>query len=396
MAASKRRLAAESEVIVGWPGHHTRASKVPSKLRYPPNNRNYRPLWGYEIKRMMPRLQWIKLGLDPTGNRQLLHGLALKPRDPRRMDFPPGVTAEQATTDYSRALKEHVFRFFRVEFGTRGFDEITFQFVVTVPGIWSADANRVTIECAKRAGLAAHLPIKLVSEPEAAAIHTIVCCPTNLRVGERFVLCDAGGVTVDLVAMDILEISPKTRLRQVLRNDGGLCGSTFLNRRFEALLRKKFENSVWDPISMSHAFAEFEEFKRHFTGETPMDHLFPVLGLPNNRRLKINKELLRVSTAEILTVFGPVCREVIALIQAQIRRCRGDVDAVVLVGGFGDSPYIRQQVRMALRQTNIRLITPGNGWTAVSTGTLRKVAFGNRICVDQMACHNYGVINTVP
>ncbi|KAJ5719865.1 hypothetical protein N7493_006743 [Penicillium malachiteum] len=79
---------AESELIVEWPGHPTEVSKVPSELRYASNPREYLPKWGYEIQTKLPRLQWIKLGLDPAGNKQLLHDLALKPRDQRRMDFP--------------------------------------------------------------------------------------------------------------------------------------------------------------------------------------------------------------------------------------------------------------------------------------------------------------------
>jgi molecular chaperone DnaK (HSP70) len=41
----------------------------------------------------------------------------------------------------------------------------------------------------------------LVSEPEAAMLHALKTVqPQNLKVGDNFVICDAGGGTVDLIA----------------------------------------------------------------------------------------------------------------------------------------------------------------------------------------------------
>ncbi|KAJ6015379.1 hypothetical protein N7540_009970 [Penicillium herquei] len=268
----------KSELVTGWPGSSATSDpldseseaefpKVPSELAYISNDEDCWPLWGYQIDPNMPRLQWIKLGLDPVGNDQLLRDLASKPRDPLWMYFPRHVTAKIATTDYLESLKHHLFDILELEYGRRGFEKFIFQFVVTVPGIWSAKAIGALLECAKNAGFDEELPIKLVSEPEAAAIHMVVCSQTDLQVGQRFILCDAGGGTVDLITVEIVEISPKTRLRQVVASTGGLCGSSFLNRGFEALLREKFKGPLWRPLPMSLAIAQFEEFKRGFTGQ---------------------------------------------------------------------------------------------------------------------------------
>ena len=90
--------------------------------------------------------------------------------------------------------------------------------------------------------------LHIITEPEAAAMYALdVMDPHNLKVGDTFVLCDAGGGTVDLISYTVSALKPILKITEASPGSGSLCGSTFLNRIFQKFLRDKFENDpTWD------------------------------------------------------------------------------------------------------------------------------------------------------
>ena len=59
-------------------------------------------------------------------------------------------------------------------------------------------------------------------------------------------------------------------------------------------------------------------------------------------------------------IFNPVIRETIGLVKDQIRATRREITAVLLVGGFGRSGYLRESLRKELG-SNIKVLVPQNG-----------------------------------
>jgi molecular chaperone DnaK (HSP70) len=105
-----------------------------------------------------------------------------------------------------------------------------------------------------------HPTISLVSEPEAAAIYALHGLdPHGLQIGDSFVLCDAGGGTVDLISYTIEALYPTLQIREAATGTGGLCGSTFLNKRFGEYLEAKLKNeSGWDAEVLAEAMERFD------------------------------------------------------------------------------------------------------------------------------------------
>ncbi len=67
------------------------------------------------------------------------------------------------------------------------------HFVLTVPAVWSDAAKMATLQAAEKAGMGTEHHVKLISEPEAAAVYTFKAIqPTQFKVGDNFVVCDAG------------------------------------------------------------------------------------------------------------------------------------------------------------------------------------------------------------
>lgn len=82
--------------------------------------------------------------------------------------------------------------------------------------------------------------LHIISEPEAAAVYALdVLDPHIIDIGDTFVLCDAGGGTVDLISYTVTALKPNLEINEATPGTGSLCGSAFLNRRFEKFLEDK-------------------------------------------------------------------------------------------------------------------------------------------------------------
>ncbi len=103
---------------------------------------------------------------------------------------------------------------------------------ITVPAVWSKKAQAKTRACAEAAGMGAGATLHIISEPEAAALHAVTALPHCLKTGETFIICDAGGGTVDLITYKVSALKPILELAEASPGSGSPCGSTILNRRF--------------------------------------------------------------------------------------------------------------------------------------------------------------------
>lgn len=173
-------------------------------------------------------------------------------------------------TDYLSAIGEHLRYTLREKLGEGVMRTIPLDLVVTVPAIWSDLAKQKTTQACQRAtgltGGAAALglgggQVTLVSEPEAAAIYALHGLdPHGLRVGDTFVVCDAGGGTVDLISYTITALKPVLEVREATPGSGALCGSTFLNRRFASFLTTKLgKEEGFDDELLAEALERFEK-----------------------------------------------------------------------------------------------------------------------------------------
>lgn len=63
-------------------------------------------------------------------------------------------------------------------------------------------------------------PVQLIKEPEAAALWTTKKLNVALNSGDVFVVCDAGGGTVDLVSYEVETTNPKLQVKEVVPGTG--------------------------------------------------------------------------------------------------------------------------------------------------------------------------------
>jgi len=127
-----------------------------------------------------------------------------------------------------------------------------------------------------------------VTEPEAAAQYTARFVRSTrgfefLREGSYFILCDAGGGTVDVVSYRVKKLYPSLELEQIGFPTARRCGSQFINFEFKKWLQKligeknyaaidpntvmgKITSHVTEGKAMRDLMTKFDNRKKRFTG----------------------------------------------------------------------------------------------------------------------------------
>ena len=171
------------------------ADKVPTELAY--NAVDGTVKWGYLLKPEDTSLRCIKLLLD---QRQTLPSWVTSDSLFDQLQS-SGKTPVRAVADYLTELHAIAIKEMTRRFGQQMMLTTRIEYVLTVPAVWSDSAKNATLQAAEKAGMGNKHELKLISEPEAAMLHALKTVqPQNLKVGDNFVICDAGGGTVDLIA----------------------------------------------------------------------------------------------------------------------------------------------------------------------------------------------------
>jgi hypothetical protein len=76
-------------------------------------------------------------------------------------------------------------------------------------------------------------------------------------VQKSFVVCDAGGGTVDCISYQIVKLSPRLTVKETTKGTGAKCGSSMLNKRFRRYIKQKFGEEYW-----AEAMDKFEQVYR--------------------------------------------------------------------------------------------------------------------------------------
>ncbi|KAJ4410459.1 hypothetical protein N0V91_001945 [Didymella pomorum] len=324
------------EIIKTWPGGNGITSdKVPTEIGYAeaqPSNGSTSSLetstkpaakvkWGFQFKPEETRLRCIKLFLDR--NQKLPHFVS--PLETAAQLRKYDKTVNEAVTDYLSQIYKHTMETLTKRYGETFMSLTKVQFVLTVPAVWSDSAKDATLKAAEKAGMGNRHDLKIISEPEAAAVYTLKAIqPNHLKVGDNFVVCDAGGGTVDLIAYKITQLAP-LRVEESAVGTGNLCGSAFLNYRFEDHVKQRIGTERYNWMREKKAktwnmgLKYFEEFvKRNFNEEEDSEVNVPFPGLPDDEEAGLDSGFLVMSSEQVKSIFDPVVQEVINLVEGQI------------------------------------------------------------------------------
>ncbi|KIJ47170.1 hypothetical protein M422DRAFT_164320 [Sphaerobolus stellatus SS14] len=365
--------------ILHWPGSFETFRKVPTCLLYDEHGRVL--AWGLEAKNASPmpgtlRCEWFKLFLEPKALRDESTIDSRLPRIP---------TSNDLIVDFLSCLWDYARQQITREIGAVA-DLDSADVWLTVPAAWDAKGCDIMREAAITAGLVQASRagdrnwrdrLRIITEPEAAAVHCAHLTGLHqLKPSQNFMICDAGGGTVDLAAYKIIGLLQNLEIAEIAARSGANCGSLFLDLRFRELVRTLLAEhpAHLDQASLAyfmHAFSETDKLAYqgesddntifHFTCFNTDDTDDPSVGLINGE-LAIPGNLLRRE------VFDPVVHQVLDLIEDQLKRVNQPLDALLLVGGFSGSEYLFKRVDAQFGRRIKVIARPSDADTATARG----------------------------
>ncbi|KAI0282749.1 hypothetical protein BGY98DRAFT_953377 [Russula aff. rugulosa BPL654] len=358
---SSRIAAGKVQQILHWPGSMETFRKVPTCLMY--DERGQVHSWGLEAKSANPppgyiKCEWFKLFLEP-------HALRDQSMvDPRLPPIPPGKKPLHLIIDFLCCMWEYAKEQITREIGAVA-DLDSADVWLTVPAAWDARGCDMMREAAISAGLVRNVSardrdwrdrLRIITEPEAAAVHCAYLTDLHkLKPSQIFMICDAGGGTVDLAVYQILGQLATLEIAEMCARSGANCGSLFLDLRFRELVRTLLADhpAHLDAASLAYFMHSFSETdKLAYRGEVDDHSTFnftcfnvedpddPRVGLVNGE-LSIPGNLLRHE------VFDPVVNQALELIEEQMKNVNQRIDALLLVGGFSGSGYLFKRVEVS-------------------------------------------------
>lgn len=296
----------EIHQLMDWP--KTTAEKIPSEVSY---QNDGTVSWGYDISPTARKLVWTKLELDeqrPSEElRMILEVLSgmgnldlARLRGNGGLPSYPGKDPVDIVADFLGKVREHTLIELARRYRPELLKTLPIDLVITVPAVWSDIAKDRTFRAVSKAGFnEQYFPslraTLMVAEPEAAAIYTLRSLKDSktgedILPGDCFVLCDAGGGTVDLISYRVKTVSPSFSVEEAAIGTGDKCGGSFVDRNFRTWLEKRLGPSDYEKIAgeegeigaggmmepkLMKMMKAFTVVKMTFTGD-PAEHFLPL------------------------------------------------------------------------------------------------------------------------
>ncbi|XP_061141486.1 heat shock 70 kDa protein 12A isoform X5 [Syngnathus typhle] len=293
------------------------------------------------------------------------------------------------------------------------FDNNDVRWVITVPAIWKMPAKQFMREAAYKSGLVPRdNPEQLIIalEPEAASIycrklrlHQMVdlnnqtAAPNGCSLtdnvdstmsqaspghGDRYVVVDCGGGTVDLTVHQIR--LPEGHLKELYKASGGPYGSLGIDYEFEKLLCQIFGQDFIDQFKIKRPAAwvdlmiAFESRKRAAAPgrANPLNINLPFSFIDYYKKFRghsvehalrksnvdfvkwSSQGMLRMSPDAMNSLFKPTVDHIIQHLNELFEKPEvSDIKFLFLVGGFAESALLQQAVQNML-QGRSRIIIP--------------------------------------
>lgn len=418
-----------------WPG--ASMQRVPSAISYSPTSPDkHCSQWGWSIDDDSKVLKWTKLELEPQDTatelaqlRELTKGLDLvrELRENETMglmnDVPEHITksAEDVVRDYLSKVSRVWYQHMKSQ-GRYTLERVPLDLVITHPATWKYEAMNKTYRAVMGAFHSGMFPtlrnVSFASEPESWALYTIQDMLLKghdvLIPGECFVICDAGGGTVDLVSYRVNKVDP-LELTRVGNITGAKCGGTFVDQAFLEFLQPRLLNLDIDPDAVgtgghmvfkprSRVLLErFERIKHAFNGTGDSQ-----LTVPRGTKVAPGYEdsivngVLTLTEQDLKDMFSASVVGTLSLLSKQLTRVRNTkykgipcrVTNIIMAGGFSESEYLFNEITtFANRGADIAVQRADDCWIGIVKGAvLRGMGVGMAAAPTIRSCpRHYGI-----
>ncbi|KAF7552713.1 hypothetical protein G7Z17_g4127 [Cylindrodendrum hubeiense] len=387
-------------IVTRWPKFGLLEGKAPTVLFY----EDGATMWGYGVPREVEPIQWFKLLLlkdEDQGEEIRNHEYLVKAR---KMLADEQKSTTDAIADYLKLLWQHVLETIVKARGKNVVEALTFHVVITVPAIWKNYARDSMFKAAKEAGIlaprrAGATTLSFAPEPEAAALSSICERGEDINEGDVYVICDAGGGTVDLISYKVESTDPIT-LQEAVVGSGGLCGGIFIDQEFQRICKARLGRH-WSSLSQTGILEimkdEWEHgIKRHFRPEDTSKEFvvkIPAEAFKNagassmndsSKKPIIKDGRIHFTSENIERTFNKSFSDIASLLDKQIQQAKKSklsVKGIILVGGLGCSPYLQDFLEVKYKRQNIEVLQT-DGMKPLSLGVSFATEFNDELHDD--------------
>ncbi|KAG6172014.1 hypothetical protein E4U11_006687 [Claviceps purpurea] len=392
------QIDAKPVAIMNWPGNRgIAAPKIPTILEYSEEEpTGFR--WGASVNKSSGGIVAIKLLLDPKQERPLYLPATHTRTELKALPKAP----IEIAADFMRAIYEHALEEIASAVPKAYMEICQKEFVLSVPAVWSDAAKNATLKAAELAGIES---ITVVKEPEAAAMYSIKSLEFSIKKNDAFVVCDAGGGTVDLISYEVMAVAPQLKLKELAPGTGGMAGSLGLNDRFAAAVEELVGDDQWLKLKMSKAWSIAEkqfdqEIKKSFRGELDVEYYvnFPMASLREDEDGGLVSNTWRLTGLVLSRIFEPLIADIVEMIDYQVQAVRlkrpeKGISGILLVGGFGSSHYLMQRVKQHF--PGIQILQPQDAWAAIVKGSVLSRLPSQVAVTSTCATRHYGTRGNV-
>ncbi|PVF93793.1 hypothetical protein CPB86DRAFT_789737 [Serendipita vermifera] len=363
-------------MVTRWPGQESAAgdAKIPTSIAY---QNGIAQAYGAETAEYIDddeyqMAHWFKLHLHPETMKEsdmppAYDSISNRPPSFEIPPLPAGISLQKAYSDFIKYLYGHTRNFF-VDSTPNGHNiwtrlQSSMIIVFCHPNGWDISQQAFLSQATINAGVMsledARTRIEFVTEGEAS-VHYAVANTTSsswLEPNRMFVVVDAGGSTIDSNLYECKSVDP-LRLEEVHRSECIQAGGVFVDRAIRSLLKQKLANSpVYGTDEMLNAMVnEFEKkTKRLFGSDLSSNTIHFGRNQDNDRANGILKGRITLASEEIGSTFNdPVSRT----IDSCLKLLQGyKVEHLLLVGGFGESPFLRHKLKTEFGSKGTQVVT---------------------------------------
>ncbi|KAG8822058.1 hypothetical protein FRC19_006794 [Serendipita sp. 401] len=236
------------------------------------------------------------------------------------------------------------------------------EIILATPNGWDIREQGFLRRVAIRAGLisssGAETRLTFITEAEAS-IHFALhhgSIRNWLRQGAMFAVVDAGGSTVDSTLYVCKSAQTPVRLEEVASSKCVQAGGIFVDEQAEIVLKQKFRNSRFGTSEYIAAMVRVFELKtkRLFTAGRSSNVIdFGGPGDTDNA-VGVRRGKVSLTAAEVASCFAIPIKDIRDSVRSLIDS--RNVQYLVLVGGFGESSYLKQELESAFSTRGVSVV----------------------------------------
>jgi molecular chaperone DnaK (HSP70) len=280
------------------------------------------------------------------------------------------------------------------------------RWILTVPALWNEEHKLFMRKAAVKAGIINEensFNLLLCLEPEGASIQvredSEEALKKQITKGSIIVVLDCGGGTVDITINKMLcEPDEKFLSNEVISSTGGCeWGSKYVDTNFENFL-KEFLGEKLFAVYQKNASMKidildaFEILKKKFNPESVKHSRLQLSYLGENLTPEILKNLVNnynllhpdtkisqrgssgidLSNELMISFFKPLVDKIINKVKELLEETKQKAGYypkfIFLVGGFGESPYLRQKIKKEFESNELIVLIPKRPLVSVVRG----------------------------